>query len=351
MDANNPAYSSVGGVLFDKTQTTLLQYPAGLVGSYAIPNSVTSIGNNAFYYCNLTNIMIGTNVTSIGEGAFTEDSFTGVAIPSTVISIGDYAFSDCSSLTSVSIPNSVTSVGDYAFGYCSSLTNVTIPNSVTNMGDGAFAVCTSLTSVTIGNSVISSDEFNGCSSLTSITIPDCVTNIGDWAFWDCTDLMAITVDTRNAVYSDVDGVLFNSNLTTLIQYPGGLAGIYTVPDFVTSVGAYVFADCSKLISVTIPKGVTDIGDSAFAECLNLTSVYFVGTPRALGRMCSTGGILGILGGIKRILRRSIICREPRAGARTMGVFRHSCVTHFQNWHIRSPTARSPSRDTSARTLW
>ncbi|MEI6210222.1 MAG: leucine-rich repeat domain-containing protein, partial [bacterium] len=102
VNASNPSFSSVGGVMFDKSQTTLIHYPMGRAGiSYAIPGSVTSIG--------------------------------------------DYAFFDCTSLTSVTIPSSVTSIGDSAFAGCTSLTSVTFPNSVTIIGRIAFSDCTSLT--------------------------------------------------------------------------------------------------------------------------------------------------------------------------------------------------------------
>jgi hypothetical protein len=115
METNNPAYSSVSGVLFDKSQTTLIEYPSGKVGSYSIPNSVTSIGDDAFAYC------YGLN---------------SVTIPNSVTSIGDGAFADCYGLTSVAIPNSVTSIGAAAFAGCNSLSSVIIPDSVTNIKDG-----------------------------------------------------------------------------------------------------------------------------------------------------------------------------------------------------------------------
>ena len=145
--------------------------PSGLT-EYTIPDSVTTIGNYAFYDC---------------------DSLTSVTIPDSVTTIGYSAYADCSSLTSVTIPDSVTTIGNYAFEYCSSLTSVTIPDSVTTIGYGAFYGCSSLTSVTIPDSVttIGYDAFYGCSSLTSVTIPDSVTEIGDSAFAYCDSLTSV----------------------------------------------------------------------------------------------------------------------------------------------------------------
>jgi hypothetical protein len=85
-------------------------------------------------------------------------------------------------------------------------------------------------------------------------------------------LKAITVDPRNSVYSDVDGVLFNRSLTTLVTYPGGIPGSYTIPNSVTSIGDSAFSSCGSLASVTIPNSVTSIGKDAFRSCSSLASV-------------------------------------------------------------------------------
>ena len=251
-EGNSHYASDASGVLFNKDKTTLVQCP-GAFAAYTIPNSVTSIGADAFSYCrSLTSVTIPDSVTSIGESSFYKcTSLTSVTIPDSVTSIGYKAFGSCESLTSVTIPDSVTSIGDGAFSCCTSLTSVTIPNSVTSIGDSAFYDCTSLTSVTIPNSVtiIGVAAFSCCTSLTSVTIPDSVTSIGEYAFSHCTSLTSVTI-----------------------------------PDSVTSIGRYAFYYCTSLTSVTIPDSVTSIGGSAFFDCDNLTDVYYTGTEIAWNKI-------------------------------------------------------------------
>ena len=170
--------------------------------SVEIPNSVTSIGQYAFYECGgLTSVTIPDSVTSIGESAFENCSgLTSVTIPNSVTSISIRAFGGCSGLTSVTIPNSVTTIGGAAFIGCSGLTSFIIPNSVTSIGFEAFWNCTALTSVTIGNSVTSIGDgaFCNCSGLTSVTIPNSVISIGNEAFYNCKNLNSIVCDAITA---------------------------------------------------------------------------------------------------------------------------------------------------------
>jgi len=124
---NNQNYSSsIDGALFDKTKTTLIQFPCGKGGSYAIPNSVTSIFKYSFQYTKLTHVVIPNSVADIGEHAFSFATMSSVTIGNSVTSIGENAFRGCA-LTSIAIPNSVTSIGNNAFGY-SALGTVTIAN-------------------------------------------------------------------------------------------------------------------------------------------------------------------------------------------------------------------------------
>ena len=163
--------------------------------SITIPESVKTIGDNAFKGCSsLTSIEIPNSVTSIGDSAFSScGSLTSITIPDSVTSIGSGAFYGCTLLTSIEIPNSVTSIGDSAFSSCGSLTSITIPNSVTSIGDWTFSGCDSLTSIMIPEGVtsISGWTFAGCNSLASITIPDSVTSIEGYAFLYCSSLANI----------------------------------------------------------------------------------------------------------------------------------------------------------------
>jgi hypothetical protein len=250
VNAANPSYASADGVLFNKTMTTLIQCPAGLAGSYAIPDSVTNIGNDAFYDCYLlTNVTMGNSVNSIGDSAF-------------ALSYG---------LTSMTLPDSVTSIGNDAFDQCSGLTNVTIGNSVANIGTHAFVQCY---------------------SLTSMTIPNSVTSIGDHAFSYCRHLTNIAVNAGNPDYASSGGVLFDKPMTTLIQCPQGLAGSYAIPNIVTTIADGAFSGSSGLTpgltNVTIGRSVTSIGNSAFSGSYGLTSMTIPESVTNIGNYAFSG---------------------------------------------------------------
>jgi hypothetical protein len=227
------------------------------ISCVVLPNSVISIGKNAFYNCTgLTSVTIPNSVTSIGVSAFSNcSSLTAVTIPNNVTSLGNSAFVGAG-LTSITIPSSVTSIQDYTFYSCKRLTSVTIPNGVTSIGSQAFMSCIKLTNVTIPNSVTSIGicAFDTCKALTGIEIPSSVTAMGSGAFENCENLADVTIS----------------------------SGVAALP-------SNAFWGCSQLTSVTIPSSVTLIGTGAFYNCSSLANVYFDGsTPPSIGTNAFSG---------------------------------------------------------------
>jgi hypothetical protein len=279
VDTNNPAFSSVAGVLFNRNQTTLVQYPGGLLGSYMIPSTVTSIGDEAFQNTFLTNIIIPDSVTNIGNNAFGADTnLVTVTLPKSIVGIGTGDFLYCTSLKAIIVDTNdpaYSSLGGVMFDKGQTMLiqypeagsgSYIIPGSVTNIGYLAFAECSGLSGVTIPNSVTTFEfgAFTGCTSLTNIVIPNQVTSLGDNTFSDCTSLTNITLG--NSVTTI--GVSTFASCTSLL--------VISIPASVVSIGQQAFIDCNSLNSVTIPASVTNIAANAFAGCTSLTEAYFQG---------------------------------------------------------------------------
>lgn len=264
VDEDNTVYCDEDGVLFSKDKKTLIFFPARHTPSgYVIPNGVTTIAEGAFFDSLLSMVEFPNTVTSIGVNAFHFASeLTQVSLPSSLTALDYGVFSSCINLTSVTIPDSITVIGKNAFSGCVRLEEVVLPDSVTAIGASAFSNCRSLRSINIpqGVAAIEKNTFYLCENLTKMTLPESVTAIGNRAFFFCDDLKTVEM---------------SKNVTAIGNE--AFAGCYSLvsiplPDSLAVIGEQAFHYCIKLDSVVIPENVTAIGYGAFAECSALTEV-------------------------------------------------------------------------------
>ncbi len=237
----------------------------GRITSLSIPDTIMTIGAEAFYGCSqLEKVEFGSNIAYIGGRAFDNTPFvnfitdefytvgngvllkyTGkqhsvtvpadikcissafesnaileeVILPEGLIYIGDYSFSSCTQLKSVNIPSTVTEIGTWAFAKCIMLNEINMPDTITKLGDMCFLYCSSLTKVTLSASLkeLPVGAFQACSTIENIIIPEGITTLADQVFFRCSKLKNVTV-----------------------------------PASVESLGYFVFNNCDASLTVTCP---------------------------------------------------------------------------------------------------
>ena len=241
-----------------------------------LPNTVTSIGDRAFLFCDgfTGDLVIPDAVTTIGDYAFYDcDGFTSLTLGNALTTIGSYAFGGCNSLTGgLAFGNALTTIGDHAFYNCNGFTgSLTIPNSVTTIGNNAFYYCTGFNGdLTIGNSLTEIEEsvFYHCSGFTgNLTIGNSVTTIGQGAFASC---------------QHFTGELVIPNSVTTIGYNAfngcGFTGDLVIPNSVTTIGTWAFYGCTGFNGdLTISNSVTTIEQETFRGCNGFTGCLTIGS--------------------------------------------------------------------------
>ena len=263
VDAGNLNYSSSDGVLFNKLQTLLLQYPAGILdNSYTIPDSVTSIGEFAFDFCT---------------------SLTSITIPDSVTSIGYAAFNSCTSLASVTIPDSVTSIGSYAFESCSNLASITIPDSVTSMGNYAFESCTSLTSVTLPATLFVEGNYSDYSLLAEQVRVE-KTSID--AFVVNAETAARTAGNADVTSDPATYSLYTAGNVSTAEAASRTLGRGDVTSAPATYSLYTASDVTNAETASRTLGKADVTD--FPASYDLFTAGNVSTARTLGRQDVTG---------------------------------------------------------------
>jgi hypothetical protein len=151
--------------------------------------------------------------------------------------------------------------------------NIVIEEGVTHIGNWAFAFCQNLTAISLASSITSLGHhaFYGCGNLIVADIPEKVSQIGEAVFGgNCANLQAINVANNNLRYISIDGVLFNSDMTILLQYPCAKPeALYSIPEDVVAIGDYAFGYSRFLTTVIVPATLSTIGQNAFSNSKSL----------------------------------------------------------------------------------
>lgn len=335
--------------------------------SFVIPNGYKTIEPFTFFRCYwLKEIIIPEGVIEIGADAFWGANITSLVIPNSVKTIGSNAFQRCSHLTSLTIGSSVKEICDSAFSYCEELTSVTFPNSVTTIGEGSFWKCNNVTTAFIPDNVQkigrkafsgslinicvsewnkSYDSRNDCNAIIETSsntlilgckntiIPNSVKTIEEWAFCDCqlknltipygvtsikenafrncvidslfipssvtsieagafkdSQIEKIEVDTNNTVYDSRNHCNAIIETSTNTLHTGCRNTI--IPDDIEAIGPYAFAGCIfKTKKVVLPDNLLVIDDYAFSESSGFSDLVIPSKVRYIGYKAFDGIIL------------------------------------------------------------
>lgn len=278
--------TSIGNYAFNR---------CSLLQGVTIPNTVRSIGQNAFSFSSLPQITIPNSVESIGMSAFQKClNIRELTLPNSIKEIKYGAFSSCSGLTSIVIPDSVTTISGSLFSSCYNLESVIIPNTVKSIGDGAFCFCSKLTEIALPDSLIyigaktfySSGitnitlpnylkkiellAFQSCKDLQSVYIGKSVNYIRENVFEGCKNLKSIVVSPENVTYDSRESC--NAVIETATNELVVGCGTTVIPRSVTSIGVKAFAGC-EFTEILIPNSVTRLKTEAFANCKWLKSIF------------------------------------------------------------------------------
>ena len=313
-------YEVEGGYIYFDEATGTITGCDSKVTKAVIPESingvpVTSIGYVAFgSRRNLTEVVIPQTVTTIGEAAFFFCNISEITVPDSVTTIKDHAFASCYELKKIDIPASVTDIGTGVFASCTKLKSInineanpnytsvdgalytkdmssligypigntdvpefTVPDGVKDIGDNVFEL-SSLTKVNLPEGLESIGEYAfENAKITEIKLPESLKYIKNSAFHSCDELTEITIP-KNVTYIGERAFCFSDNLTSAVIL-GNVTSIedgtfdfcekltsVTLPDSITSIKYCAFFDCNELKTINMPANLTSIGDNAFAKC-------------------------------------------------------------------------------------
>ena len=330
--AANVNFTSVDGVLYNKTKTYLYDYPNAKKGAYTMPDTLQSVYYYAFsevtgltelnlsvtmkdfypsYYGKKSPSLSAINVdkdnqwyTSVDGILYNKDKTTlyivpenkkgAYTIPDTVTRIdGEYTFRNCTGITTLTIPASVTTIGDSYFDNCPSVSKFVVSEDNTvraavngclmnTAKDYIYAFPKGAATVTLPESIVSCGRIrdaatNNCPNLVTLNLSSKFNNFDSYSkFANCPKFTTLKAASDSSYYTTVDGILYDKRVSRIIFVPGGKSGDYTVPATVTDIYDYSFKDATKLTSITFPKNFTSTFNMAevMQNCNSLTAMNF-----------------------------------------------------------------------------
>jgi len=329
---DNPRYTSINGVLYDKDGKKLIAFPAGKTGAFEVPRTVETIGFGAFENTKIESVSFedGINLLTLGYRAFyNAKNLTSVSIPASVVSIDYYAFAECRNLETVAFAedNMLTGIYEGAFLNCLSLANVVLPDSIVEISDYAFYGCSSLMKLPFSATATVKGIYDYAFAYTGIrelVVPDSVTDIGAYAFrgarvktvvipdtqkdvliigigalQDCDELEELNIPFSGASLAEGEtcvwfGYVFGAGSSSAngAYMPQSLRKISVKEVVKDWWGSSIFDGTydsstgynwlSHVEYLELPKGLTYIGNSAFRNCSGLKSVTIPDNVTSIG---------------------------------------------------------------------
>lgn len=267
IDAYDVSYSDVTVREGTRVIGKFAFYNQRYIKSVKLPDSIVSIGDDAFRYSYLENINLPEGLKTIGNRAFDNSELKDITLPESLESIGLNAFHNCDEIVNIKIPDGITELPDSVFDDCVKLTNVLLPSSLEIIGNKAFFNCVNLTSINIPDTVryIGDEAFYCCYPITELTLPEGVEYIGKAAFYKClTAFDHVKLGKVKSIQAETFAMC--QSLKSII-----------IPYTVTEIGEKAFINCRTLASVTIPESVKKIKDKAFYNCFELTVSCYDGS--------------------------------------------------------------------------
>lgn len=293
--SNNKEFSTVDGVLYNKSGTALVTFPAGITGEFQLPAGVEVIRECAFANSAISKVIVAEDaaLNTIEPKAFENSAIESIVIPANVKKIPANAFKNAQKLASVTFNEGLVYIGASAFEGCSALESVKLPETVHDIANGAFRNA-GLKSLNTGDGLakIDSEAFAGNKKLTDLYLGKNVEKLGDGAFKDCAKLLAvnlpasmksfsgnafsgckaldkITVDAENKAFKSVGSAVYSADGKTLVIAGAKGTASLIVADGTEKIAADAFETAKGVTAISVPASLATVEDNA----LDVTKWY------------------------------------------------------------------------------